>query len=400
MFEALDGKWIVGVSGQNDSMALLHMCIQKKMDVVACIIDYKKRDASKEEVNYVQHFCAEHKINVEVIEAPHFTSNFQKKARDFRYQQFKELKVKYQANGVLLAHHLDDHLETILWQLRRNHRVVRYGLQEETTIDGMLVKRPLLLFSKLQLMDYNKQHKLMFFEDESNKDTYYTRNRIRKELEGFSSQEKKELLNEAGRRNKQLQSIRAKLQPHIQEYVEIKYLESLDKNTQREMLWMYCSKMDYPHSLSKNNLDEILRQCTINKIGMIPLKNDFVFYYQEGKLYLNVIKNCNYKFTFDTIRNVKTKYFTMMSESDTLDGVCVNKEEFPITIRNVYPGDKIELNFGHQKITTWFNQAKIPWVERRCWPVVLNKNNEIIYVVGWRCDINHSTNNPNLFMLK
>lgn len=400
MFEKLDGKWIVGVSGQNDSMALLHMCIEKEMDILVCIIDYKKRDASKDEVSYVKRFCREHNIQVESIEAPVFTSNFQKSARDFRYKCFNELKSKYQANGVLLAHHLDDHLETIAWQFERNHRVLFYGLKQETTFDNMLVKRPLLFVSKEQLSDYNKRNNIIYFEDESNLDTSYTRNRIRKQLEGYTEKQKQALLEKANEKNKKLKEVRFELNVYIQDKLDIEILKSLNKEKQRELLWMYCSFMNYTYSISKGFLDEIIRQCTNNNIGIIPLKKGFVFYYQEGKLELSSIKNCNYKFTFDTIKNVKTKYFTMMSESDTLDGVCVSNDDFPIIIRNVLPGDKIHLEFGHQKITTWFNQEKISWIKRRCWPVVLNKNNEIIYVVGWRCDVNHSTNNPNLFVLK
>lgn len=400
MFEKFDGRWIVGVSGQNDSMALLHMCIKKEMDVVACIIDYHKRDASKDEVDYVNSFCYEHNIDVEVVEAPTFTTNFQKKARDFRYQQFKKLQEKHNAKGVLLAHHLNDHLETIKWQINRNHRVAYYGLKEETFIDGMLVKRPLLNHSKKQLIEYNKKYDVKYFEDESNRDISYTRNKIREQLEKYSNSQKLDLLNEAKLRNDELQRIRYELHEFIQDSIDIDVLRNLDEVKQQELLWMYCDRMNYPYSISKNYLEEIVRQCTTNNIGMIPLRKEYVFYYQDGKLQLNTIKNCNYEFTFDTIKNVKTNYFTLMSESDTLDGVCVNKDDFPLTIRNVLPGDKIHLEFGHQKITTWFNQEKIPWVKRRCWPVVLNKKNEIIYVVGWRCDVNHSTNNPNLFVLK
>ncbi len=400
MFEALKGKWVVGVSGQNDSMALLSMCVKHQMDVVACIIDYQIRTSSKEEVNYVQSYCDKHNIHCEVIIAPHFSKNFQAKARDFRYRVFSQVVKKHNANGVLVAHHKDDHIETILWQLSRNHRVEHVGLQKETVIQDVLIKRVLLDVTKEQLLIYNKENNINFFEDESNLDTKYTRNAIRKKIASFSSKQKEEIILKAKQKNTQLKKIRSELQQLLQSKLDITMLLSLDSERQYELLWMYFSKAQYPYSISKKQLGEIVDQVRQNKIGMIPLRNNYVVYFQENKLELNEINNYNYEVTFDTIKNVKTKYFTCKSESDTLDGVCVLQEDFPITIRNFRAGDKIKCEFGHQKITTWFNQEKIPWFKRSSWPVIVNKNDEIIYVVGWRCDVNHSTNNPNLFVLK
>jgi bifunctional protein TilS/HprT len=158
--------------------------------------------------------------------------------------------------------------------------------------------------------------------------------------------------------------------------------------------------MEYHYSISKKHLQEILQQVQLNSIGKIPLKKEFVLSFSKNLISLEKAINCKFEYTFNEINSVSTKYFTIKLESDTLDGVYVSDDDFPITIRNFRNGDRLQLEFGHQKLTTWFNQHKIAWLERQCWPVVLNKNNEIIYVVGWRCDINHSTNNPNLFMIK
>lgn len=400
MFEALSGKWLVGVSGQNDSMALLHMCVAHKMDVMACIINYGTRMAAADEIAYVQYFCDAHQIPLEVVDAPAIKRNFQKRARDFRYQTFKALIEQHQAQGVLLAHHLDDHLETILWQFKRGHRVRFYGLQPRIIIDGMVVKRPLLNVTKPQLVAYNEKHKIKYFEDESNLSMRYTRNRIRKQLESFSEEDKQALLEKAKVANQALETMRAKLQPLLQDQIKIDQLLGLEKAEQRELLWLYLDKQAYPHSISKRFLDDILQQVQTNHVGEIGLVKPYIFYYQAGFLQLDKKYACHYEYTFDTIKNIKTKYFTLSEQGDAQMGFHVFANDFPITVRNARPGDKIKLEFGHQKLTTWFNAMRIPWHQRQCWPVIVNKNQELIYVVGWRCDIDHFTNNPNLFVLK
>lgn len=400
MFKAYPGKWIVAVSGQNDSMALLSMCIMNEMDIHLCVIHYHKRKEADAEVEYVVEYAKLHHISCDVIHAPEFTQNFQQEARDFRYQAFAELIQKHKAEGVLVGHHYDDHLETILWQFNRNHRVIHYGLVEDTIIYGVRVVRPLLAYTKEELQRYNVKNKVRFFEDESNYDMTFTRNNLRKQILSMSLKEKDVLVKQANEKNKMLVKQREKLNVLVKESLSLQDIRSLEEKDQLELLWMYVSWMEYPHSISKRNLQEIIQQLMLNPIGVIPLKEQFVLSFARGFVTLKTTKSSEFAWTFDTIRNITTDYFTIKLESGTLDGVYVKDEDFPITIRNFRKGDRIKLEFGHQKLTTWFNQRKIPWLERQCWPVVLNKNNKIIYVMGWRCDMYHSTNNPNLFMIK
>lgn len=400
MLANLKGSWLVGVSGQNDSMALLAMCLEAKLDVMACIIDYHQRDAAQKEIAYVQAFCEAHQVPLFIIKAPVFKGNFQKQARDFRYQSFKELIEEHQLEGVLLAHHFDDHLETILWQFERQHRVQTYGLKETTMIEGVVVKRPLLKLSKKQLQTYNQNHGIKYFEDESNRSMKYTRNRIRQQLSKVSDTDKDALLKKADKQNQILAAMREKLKPLILDQLKISDLLEKPQAEQHELLWLYLEAQAYPYAISKRQLNEIIKQVTSNLIGQIPLRKPYYLYYQGQSLDLITEKNCHYEYTFDTIRNINTKHFSLHTQGDAQAGFEVLATDFPITIRNARAGDKIKLEFGHQKLTTWFNQMKIPWYQRQSWPVVVNKNQELIYVVGWRCDINHSTNNPNLFVLK
>ena len=51
MLNKKDGKWLIGVSGGPDSMALLHMCYESGMDIVAAHVNYHVRKEAEEEEN-------------------------------------------------------------------------------------------------------------------------------------------------------------------------------------------------------------------------------------------------------------------------------------------------------------------------------------------------------------
>jgi tRNA(Ile)-lysidine synthetase-like protein len=400
MFKYISGKWLVAVSGQSDSMALLSMCLKLNMNVMVCIVHHHKRAQADDEVSYVKDFCREQLIECFVVSAPQFKSNFQDSARKFRYQTFAKIVQQNEASGVLIAHHLDDVIETYLWQKKRNHRVDYYGIKQSSIIEGVKVERPLLSVTKKQILEYNKDNNVHFFEDQSNTDMSFSRNKIRDTLKGMSDQEKQAVLDECYQKQNDLTQTRKFLQQFLNDKLDITLLLQLGKRQQQELMWMYFSDQKYPYAVSSKKIEDIIKQLKANHIGMIPLRNNHYLYYQSNQMELIVKKPCHYRFTFDTIKNVKTSFFTILTTCDSTEGVHIKTDDFPITIRNFRDGDKMKVEIGHKKLTTWFNQHKMPWHQRKCWPVVLNRNNEIIYVVGWRCDVNHSTNNPNLFMIK
>ncbi len=80
---------------------------------------------------------------------------------------------------IVLAHHRDDQAETFLQRLLRGSG--KSGLQGMTVLDG-LWWRPLLDFSRQQILKYAAQRQLDWVEDASNADTGFLRNRIRHRL--------------------------------------------------------------------------------------------------------------------------------------------------------------------------------------------------------------------------
>ena len=100
--------------------------------------------------------------------------------RNFRYEFFEEVLKKHQAHYLVLAHHQDDQLETILMKWSRGSTLEGLsGMKEIRQVKGMTILRPFLSLSKKELYQEAETHQVPYLEDESNESDNYTRNRYR-----------------------------------------------------------------------------------------------------------------------------------------------------------------------------------------------------------------------------
>jgi tRNA(Ile)-lysidine synthase len=105
--------------------------------------------------------------------------NRQDEARKQRYAFFEHVRTETGASAILLAHHEDDQVETIVLKLLRGARLdACHGMK---TRRGYLV-RPLLHVPKSALITYAKNHDLSWRDDASNLDRTYLRNQIRHDV--------------------------------------------------------------------------------------------------------------------------------------------------------------------------------------------------------------------------
>ena len=126
-------------------MALFAMCIQRKIPVIAAHMNYQKRESAYRDMKLVEDYACMHQIPCIIrLQEKVCTGNFEAFARAERYRMYQELCVQYHAAGVLLAHHLDDHIETYLMQKERGSEGVVWGICDHTTIMDCEIYRPLL----------------------------------------------------------------------------------------------------------------------------------------------------------------------------------------------------------------------------------------------------------------
>ncbi|MBI2634530.1 tRNA lysidine(34) synthetase TilS, partial [Candidatus Peregrinibacteria bacterium] len=99
--------------------------------------------------------------------------------REERYIFFRQLFKKYRAKYIITAHHADDNLETIILNFTRGATL--QGLQGMQESEPPLL-RPLLQFSKKQILDYLHHKKIPYKIDITNEEKKYFRNFIRHDI--------------------------------------------------------------------------------------------------------------------------------------------------------------------------------------------------------------------------
>lgn len=182
-------KFAIATSGGSDSMALCHLCKDESLEFIAIIVDHKYRDKSSDEAKEVKKQLSKYNIESIILENEEEipTSNIEKILRDVRYKLIIEFCKSNQINTVLTGHHLDDNIETFMMRLERGAGVDGLtGIKFKNIMGDINFIRPFLEFDKDSIKSYLRKNNLKYFEDESNLDTNFTRNNIRKTLQGFS----------------------------------------------------------------------------------------------------------------------------------------------------------------------------------------------------------------------
>ena len=182
----------IALSGGSDSTCLTSLSnkwVKKKGGkIIALIINYNLNKRSESNCKLIQKELdrkniANYSFN---WSNKNINSGLQKKARDFRYMKFEEWCYKHNVFHLLLGHHFDDQKETLLIRLNSNSNA--YGLSCMNRIifkKKIRILRPMLNFTKKQILNYLNKEKINWIEDPSNQLNIYTRNRYRKSLPFF-----------------------------------------------------------------------------------------------------------------------------------------------------------------------------------------------------------------------
>ena len=184
-------NFVLGLSGGVDSMVLLYL-VKKVLDqnklsyinIYPTIIDHNLRSESGLEAENVQKISQElgFKTIIKKIKRKKPNGNIQEWARQNRRELLFESCCDLSAN-LFLAHHLDDQAETIFMRSSRNSGINGLsGMKTMTFWNGIFILRPLLKFSKNEIVEYANNINIKFYEDPSNYSLKYERVRIRKEL--------------------------------------------------------------------------------------------------------------------------------------------------------------------------------------------------------------------------
>lgn len=185
----------VAVSGGADSMALTLLAAgwaqEAGIRLTALTVDHGLRVEAAAEATQVQHWLAQRGIACEVLRVsePIGGANLQEKARNARYHVLAGWCHAHGVAHLLLAHHAEDQLETVLLRLIRASGVEGLaGMRSVSERHGITLLRPLLGTSKAHLRAVLDAWGQPWLEDPSNRSAAFARNRMRPVAEALAAE--------------------------------------------------------------------------------------------------------------------------------------------------------------------------------------------------------------------
>lgn len=426
---------LLAVSGGVDSIVLTDLCYKAgyNFTIAHCNFQLRGEDSEKDEV-FVKTLSEKYKVKVKFqrFDTENYAADnklsIQEAARVLRYEWFEELVngqlsiVNEDASGsaihhspltihLLTAHHADDNNETLLMNFFRGTGL--HGLTGIPVTYGH-IKRPLLSFSKDELLAYAQEHQLEYREDASNLSSKYTRNFFRNEILPAISNVYP-LVNE-------------NLQDNIHRFKEIEQLYKLStqaiikklckqKGTEIHIpvkqLMQYKNKaliyeIIHPYGFSEKQIDEVLKLA----------ESDSGKYVDAASLYFRIIKHRHWFIiapAFSTeARNIVIKESDQnihyeagrmtieklsiandsLSTSQTIATMDESKIQFPLLLRKWKQGDYFyplgmknlpNGRHGKKKVARFLIDQKLSRTDKeKVW--VVESNQRIIWIVGQRID--------------
>ena len=176
-------KYLVALSGGADSVCLLLKMIEegRSVEVVHCNFHLRGDESDRDEA-FVVSLCERlgvplHRVHFDTREyaALHKVS-IELAARELRYRYFEQLRRDIGAEAIMVAHHRDDNVETVLMNLVRGTGI--RGMAGIRPVNGHIL-RPLLDMSRQDIEDYLEKKGETYVTDSTNLEDDATRNKFR-----------------------------------------------------------------------------------------------------------------------------------------------------------------------------------------------------------------------------
>mgnify|MGYP001388547168 CR=1 FL=1 len=343
-------------------------------------------------------------------------TDIESKARKARYEELKKICLENNINYILTAHHEDDQIETIyMCQQNNSSWISNIGIRKRISVikrreEKIDIFRPMLSINKKNIIEYAKNHKLLFYDDPTNSNLRFLRNKVRLEIAPKINDLKfRKALLEISRINKnKLLKISAKINKKQSKILFFSNRENISILNKKILL---SENFDFFVLFIKKILnDEFLlnyigstllwknlyKFILTNKTGKsFDLGNDihvcdskkYIFFYKikYQKLNIEVDSLGNYKTRLGVISVMMSNQFIKYKKGD---GFCAPFSRFnDFQIENWTYGDKcISNNNLTLKVSDIFINNKLSLFEKENYPIVKYHGN-IVWI-------------PNLFQKK
>ena len=178
---------LIGYSGGGDSKALLYALLEVGCkNIIVVHVNHHWRVESDNEAADIHSELSSLGVQFYIENIAKPPSNKEALAREARLQCFKKIYLKHKCDALLLAHHRDDRIETTFQRIFEGaHLPYVGGIQQESVVYGMTLKRPFLGISKQHIQQYLQEKKLSFVDDYTNYDSAMLRGNLRTNIFPF-----------------------------------------------------------------------------------------------------------------------------------------------------------------------------------------------------------------------
>lgn len=389
-FWADGDKLVVAVSGGVDSMVLLDRLLTHlpSDQLIVAHVNHGMRERAIHDQQFVNTQTQHRSLLFETNDTLPTLKN-EEEAREFRYQFLMKVAKKHGAKWIVTGHHQDDQIETVLWRIVRGDGVNSFkGIPTSRQIDdNVMIYRPLIQWSRKNILLYAKKHGLTWVEDETNSQLHYTRNRFRQQVVPLLKQE-----------NPQFDCAMVDLRDDMLEmmcYVDETLLNSpyvvdnqlqllairqLPLSQQKLLVSRYLSRVKQPRKFV-NTILKLVSQTNGQKKLSLLNGWEYVQTYDIAKVQFKTLPQTIEQRTIETLPHVVEGYVMSYGKQH---GEVVLENELPLIVRSVQPGDKVSIYNGRKKVSRLFIDAKVPQDERLKIPVLATATGRVIAILDER----------------
>lgn len=386
-------RFVIACSGGVDSMVLCELASQlltKNQLVIAHFNHLTRGDESQADLELVKSFAQEKGI-LFISDRRQGDKVGEADLRKERNAFLEGVRESYQCDFILLAHHLQDQLETFLMRLLRG-----------TGLDGLSVMqpkngrwiRPFLNLSKETLLEEAKKRNISFRHDSSNFESGYFRNQVRLNL----LPEMEKLAQVYGGREKWLQRLPLLFDELLWAKKELlsQTEEWLGEVLVETEYWVRIPKSSFEahsHFQKARALRWILARCRVEPISQQEMKQALTRIEKGVKRFsvtgVDIFYSCGYLyFSHQRSADLRPKLKFTFTENEArcsqLGLVLKPQNKWKgVELRTYQPGDRFE----GKKLKEYFLKNRIPRPERDLIPLIAKeKSSEVIWILSKKSD--------------
>ncbi len=402
---------VVAVSGGADSTALLHLLRfapgLPALDLVAAHFDHRMRSDSASDVAWLRGLTLAWGIEFRSGEASVALTG-EEEARDARYAFLETVATQAGACKIATGHHEDDQAETVLFRIARGTGLAGLSGIPETREPGIV--RPMLPFRRAEIETFLASHRLVTRHDESNLDPRFARNVLRHQIIPLIEQRiapgvTTSLVRLARLADREEAAWRCVIPELLDRLVRSRDEGAL--SVDRSGLLAYHSVVQarllrvaierFGVRLDEAGTRAVLEFARKGASGRgIRLQGALVLRRSFDELILSVEVVCEEHRPLEIPepgsgsgsfvvggRHMKADWSVgVPPEGQWVESFSVSQLEFPASLRQWSPGDRMRLPYGSKKLKKVFGEARVPAQERIRRPVLADGRGSVLWIPG------------------